>query len=571
MTSSSNDKALTPAEVLALYPPHTDTIPTLLASRAAVIPEKPALEFEARRWTYAALDEVSTLLAQAAAQRGVGKGDRIAVVSVNTDLSIVVFLAAAKLGALFVPLNPAATDEDLHYMLSHCGAVAVVAQPEQVERVRAVVERIDEAANSACAKDVSTSPEARAAAGCMPRVTRVIDMNELGLTAPDTQTLCESVKRLVARREEVPLPEIVPDDPAIVIYTSGTTGFPKGVVHSQSNYVLAGEAFVARLHLQPSERCLALLPFFHINALFYSLGGALAAGGTLITARAFSASRFWKLAAETRATQFNFLAAVGTILMKRARSEYDSSHRLRKMYGAPMTEEMLRVFNTEFNVPWMIEGYGMSEIPGAACNPFLGPHKLGSIGVAAVHPRYGADFSQLRVVDDAGEDVPVGEVGELVVRTPIAFREYLNDPEQTAAAWRDGWFLTGDLARKDADGYFYFVTRKKDIIRRRGENISGAELDRVVSGHPGVLEAAAIGVPSELGEEEILVAIVAKPSVQLGVEDILEWCRSHLAPMKVPRYVLFTDSLPHTPSHRVAKHRLKAQPDLLSRAIDTQR
>jgi crotonobetaine/carnitine-CoA ligase len=219
----------------------------------------------------------------------------------------------------------------------------------------------------------------------------------------------------------------------------------------------------------------------------------------------------------------------------------------------------------------MIEGYGMSEIPGAACNPFLGPHKLGSIGVPAVHPRYGADFSQLRVVDDAGADVPVGEVGELVVRTPIAFKEYLNDPGQTAAAWRDGWFLTGDLARKDAEGYFYFVTRKKDIIRRRGENISGAELDRVVSGHPGVLEAAAIGVPSELGEDEILIAVVAKPSVQLGVEDILEWCRNHLAPMKVPRYVLFADSLPHTPSHRVAKHRLKAQPDLLSRAIDTQR
>jgi carnitine-CoA ligase len=157
------------------------------------------------------------------------------------------------------------------------------------------------------------------------------------------------------------------------------------------------------------------------------------------------------------------------------------------------------------------------------------------------------------------------------VKTPIAFREYLNDPEQTAASFRDGWFLTGDLARRDSEDYFYFVTRKKDIIRRRGENISGAELDRVVSGHPGVLEAAAIGVPSELGEDEILIAVVSRPSVQLDVSDILEWCRNHLAPMKMPRYVLFTDALPHTPSHRVAKHRLKAQPDLISRAIDTQR
>ena len=565
------ESPLSPGDVLALYPPHADTIPTLLASRASVLPEKMALEFESRHWTYAALDEVSTLLAQAAAQRGVNKGDRIAVISPNTDLSVIVFLAAAKLGALFVPLNPAATDEDLHYMLSHSGASVVVCQPELVERVRAVVERIDEAANSACAKTASTSEEARAAAGCVARVTRVIDMNELGLTSADTSTMCENVRRLVARRDEVPLPEVGPGDAVIVIYTSGTTGFPKGVVHTQSNYVLAGEAFVARLHLQPSERCLALLPFYHINALFYSLGGALAAGGTLVTARAFSASRFWKLAADTRATQFNFLAAVGTILTKRARSEYDGTHQLRKMYGAPMTEEMLRVFNGEFNVPWMIEGYGMTEIPGAACNPFLGPQKFGSIGVAAVHPRYGADFSQLRVVDDAGRDVAVGEIGELVVKTPIAFREYLNDPEQTAAAFRDGWFLTGDLARRDADGYFYFVARKKDIIRRRGENISGAELDRVVGEHPGVLEAAAIAVPSELGEDDILIAVVPKPSVEVSVEEIIDWCRKHLSPMKVPRYVLFLDSLPHTPSHRVAKHRLKAQPDLLTRAVDTQR
>ena len=564
------EKTLSPGEVLALYPPHADTIPTLLASRASVLPDKVALEFESRHWTYAALDEVSTLLAQAAAQRGVNKGDRIAVVSVNTDLSIIVFLAAAKAGAVFVPLNPAATDEDLHYMLSHSGASVVVCQPEQVERVRSVTERIDEAANTACAKDASTSEEARAAAGCVLRTTRVIDMNELGLASADTGSMRESVCRLVARRDEVPLPEIGRDDAVVVIYTSGTTGFPKGVVHTQSNYVLAGEAFVARLHLQPSERCLALLPFYHINALFYSLGGALAAGGTLITARAFSASRFWKLAAETGATQFNFLAAVGTILTKRARSEYDPTHKLRKMYGAPMTGEMLKTFNEEFNVPWMIEGYGMSEIPGAACNPFLGPHKLGAIGLPAVHPRYGADFSQLRVVDDEGRDVRVGEIGELVVKTPIIFREYLNDAEQTRTAFRDGWFLTGDLARKDEDGYFYFVTRKKDIIRRRGENISGAELDRVISGHPGVLEAAAIGVPSELGEDEILVAVVPKPGVTLDVEEILDWSRQHLSAMKVPRFVLFTDALPHTPSHRVAKHRLKALPDLMTRAIDTQ-
>ncbi|HXD23064.1 MAG TPA: AMP-binding protein [Gemmatimonadaceae bacterium] len=538
---------LSPEAVLALYPPHADTIPTLLASRAGAIPGNAALEFESRVWSYAALDEVSTLLALAAAKRGVNKGDRIALVSVNTDLSVIVFLAAAKVGALFVPLNPAATDDDLDYMLKHSSASVVVCQPEDLERTRTIVERIDNGR------------------------TRVIDLNELGLASPDVETLTASIRRLAANVQDVELSEIGPDDHAIVIYTSGTTGFPKGVVHSQRNYVLAAEAFVARLHLQPADRMLTLLPFFHINALFYSLGGALAAGGAAITARAFSASRFWNLAAETRATQFNFLAAVGAILMKRSRSEYNPAHRLRKMYGAPISEEMLRVFNHEFSVPWMIEGYGMTEIPGAACNPFLGPHKLGSIGVAAVHPRFPGNFSTLRVDDDAGKELPNGETGELVVKTPIVFKEYLNDPEQTAAAFRDGWFLTGDLARRDDEDYFYFVARKKDIIRRRGENISGAELDRVASSHPDVLEAAAIGVPSELGEEEILMVVVPKPGLTLQPGDIVEWCRARLAPMKVPRYIAFTDALPHTPSHRVAKHRLKTQTDWLARAVDTQR
>jgi len=539
---------LQPAEVLESYPPHADTIPTLLASRASSRAQHAALEFEGRVWSYAELDEVSSLLALAAARRNVNKGDRIALVSVNTDLSVIIFLAAAKVGALFVPLNPAATDDDLHYMLSHSRASVVICQPQDLERTRSIVDGLDSGSAA----------------------VRVIDLTELGLGSPNAVTVIASIRRLAAASEDVELPEVVADDPVVVIYTSGTTGFPKGVVHSQRNYVLAGEAFVARLHLQPEDRLLALLPFFHINALFYSLGGALAAGGTLITARRFSASQFWNLAVETRATQFNFLAAVGSILMKRARSEFNAAHGIRKMYGAPITGEMLRTFNEEFHVPYVIEGYGMTEIPGAACNPFLGPHKLASIGVAAVHPRFPGNFSALRVEDDFGAELQNGETGELLVKTPIVFKEYLNDPEQTAAAFRDGWFLTGDLVRKDADEYFYFVTRKKDIIRRRGENISGAELDRVISAHPGVLEAAAIGVPSELGEDEILVVVVPKPGVEVTVADIVEWCRERLSPIKVPRYVAFTEGLPHTPSHRVAKHRLKAQPDLLAHATDTE-
>ena len=348
------------------------------------------------------LDEVSTLLALAAAQRGVNKGDRIALVSVNTDLSVIVFLAATKVGALFVPLNPAATDDDLQYMLEHSGASVVVCQPEDLERTRAIVERID------------SGP------------TRVIDLNELGLASPNVATLTASIRRLAANTQDVELPEIGPDDPRHRHLHLRHHRVPEGSraqpaqLRARGRSVRRAPALAA---YGPLAHAAAVLS--HQCAVLFARRRTGLRAARSITARSFSASRFWNLAAETRATQFNFLAAVGAILMKRARSEFNPAHRLRKMYGAPISEEMLRVFNDEFHVPWLIEGYGMTEIPGAACNPFLGPHKLGSIGVPAVHPRFPGNFSALRVVDDAGNDVPNGEIGELVVKTPIVFKEYL--------------------------------------------------------------------------------------------------------------------------------------------------
>jgi len=210
----------------------------------------------------------------------------------------------------------------------------------------------------------------------------------------------------------------------------------------------------------------------------------------------------------------------------------------------------------------------MSEVPGVLNNPFPGPHRIGSMGKPSRHPDAAMAFAEMKVVDDAGREVADGQVGELVVRTPIVMQGYYRDPEQTAAAFRDGWFVTGDLGRKDADGYFWFVARKKDIIRKRGENISGAELDRVISSHPEVMEAAAIPVPSELGEDDILVVVVRKPGAALTANEIADWCRERLAAIKVPRYIVFADALPHTPTHRVAKFKLREDASLRARATD---
>jgi crotonobetaine/carnitine-CoA ligase len=530
----------TPIEVLGLYPEHDGTLGGMLASRARRDPRRPFLLFGETTWSWGSFEEAVQQAARMLSGWGLGRGAKLAVMAPNSDAYVLLFFALARLGAILVPINPELGVAEAAYILHHAEADAVACTSHSLLVAR-----------QACAG--------------MARPPRFLMIDGSSEDVPTLRGLVESIP-------PGSLPgDIGPEDICLILYTSGTTGFPKGVMHSQRNFALAGEGFVERMHLQPEDRLLCILPLFHINGLFYSLGGAVAAGASLVLAPRFSASGFWPLAAGSGATEVNILAAVGSILARRPRSEFVPGHRLRKVYGAPITPEATEAFRDEFGVPTLIEGYGMTEIPGACNNPFLGPQKMGSIGRPALHPDHGLRFAELRVADEEGREVAEGEVGELLARTPILMKGYYRDPEQTAAAFRDGWFMTGDLVRRDRDGFYYFVARKKDIIRRRGENIAGAEIDRVVGQHPGVAEAAAIAVPSDLGEDEILVAVVAKPGAALAAGDIARWCAERLAPAKVPRFVAFVEALPHTPTHRVAKFPLKNDPTLLARAEDLQK
>jgi len=529
------------ADVLNRYPGPVRTIPELLHSRAAVVPGQPAVEFESRVWTYAQLAAGSTALARRLDDLGVQPGDRVAHVETNSDTAVLLFLATVSLGAIFVPMNPALTDDDLAYQLNHCQAALVASAGAEAPRFLALLQRIG-----------------------LP--AQVLVLEDLGYATLDADAALALLK---ARGDAAaPAAPLLPETPAVVIYTSGTTGRPKGVLHSHANFVLSAEAFVGRLDLQPHDRLLTVFPLFHINALFYSLGGALACGGAFITARRFSASTFWALAAQTRATELNILASLAKILAVRPRSEFDPAHRIRVIYGGPISADMFEAFQRDFHVPVLLEGYGMSEIPAAACNPLHGVQKIGSIGLPGTHPLHDGPFVQMRVCDELGAPVPDGTLGELQVKTPALFLGYLNDPEQTRESFHDGWFRTGDLVRRDTDGYYFFVARQKDIIRRHGENISGAELDRVVESHPQVAQAAAIAVPSELGEDEVLVAVVAAPQAQLSHDEVAAWCRTRLAAVKLPRYIVFVDALPQTPTQRVAKHLMRQDKTLLERARD---
>jgi crotonobetaine/carnitine-CoA ligase len=526
---------LTPLEVLKLYPEHDYTLQGAFESRAQRDPDRPFIIFAGKTWSWAEFGAAAARTARLLLARGVRKGDRVGVLARNDVGHVLLLFACARIGAIMVPSNPEFGEQEAGYVLKHAGVSAVACNVDMLPVVR------------------------QACAGIRPDPWFLLFDGR----APDAPNFFDEIARVPELRLPAPGRD---DDTVLIIYTSGTTGFPKGAMHSQRNFITAGESNISRLWLQPDERVMVVLPMFHVNALFYSTAGTLAAGCTLVLMPRFSASEFWNAAVEHGATQVNIIEAIGRILARRPRSEFRPEHRITKVYG--MRADIVAPFRDEFRIPHLLGGFGMTEIPGVCCVPFEGPDQPGSMGPIGRHPDPGRQWAEGKVVDDDGNEVGPGAIGEFWVKHPIVMQGYFRDPEQTKAAFRDGWFMTGDLVTRGADGYYTFVSRKKDIIRRRGENIAGAEIDRVIQSHPGVFEVAAVPVPSELGEDEILVAIVPRPGVTLTPPEIAQWCAERLAAMKVPRFVLFVDALPHTPTHKVAKHALKADTTLKARAVD---
>ena len=528
-----------PIEVLSALPPHNFTMQSFYDTRVAQDPHRPFIVTPEKTWSYREFGERMLSAAKMLSARGIGKGDRVGVMAKNSEGHVLLLFALARVGAIIVPVNPEFGVAEARYVLNHAEVSAV-----------------------ACSED--TLQVATEACSGMTHTPWFVMLGERAGQAP-------WLDELLADAVEVSLPEQArPEDTCAIVYTSGTTGFPKGVMHSQRTFCLSGERHLERSYLQNDGRVLCVLPMFHINALFYSVAGTVAAGASLVIAPRFSASQFWKLAAETGATQTNLLMAATTILARRPRHEFVSGHRLRIIIGSPVTQEIAHAFINEFGVAKLVEGFGMTEVPGAFGVPVETPQTMGSMGKPGLHPDHSRKWTEARIVDEGGQDVANCEPGELWIRIPTIMQGYYKDPEQTEAAFHDGWFKTGDIVRCAPDGNYAFVTRKKDIIRRRGENIAGAEIDKTVAAHPAVAAAAAIGVNADIGEEEVLVAVVLKANATVTAEEIRDWCSERLAAYKIPRYVTFVDALPYTPTHKLAKHVLKKDSSVLARAIDLQ-
>jgi crotonobetaine/carnitine-CoA ligase len=284
--------------------------------------------------------------------------------------------------------------------------------------------------------------------------------------------------------------------------------------------------------------------------------GALASRGAIVLVERFSASRFWPDMSRYGVNVFNYVGSMLAVLMKREPSPEERQHQVRVSYGAPALPGPLRTeMENRFGLT-LLAGFGMSENTFGLMESLHGERRPGSLGKARQHPDPRI-VNEARAVDEEGHEVPPDQVGELVFRNPVLMKGYYRDPEQTAATIRDGWLYTGDLVRRDQDGYFYYVDRKKDIIRVRGENVSSAEVEGVLAEHPMVQEAAVIAVPSELTEDEVAAFVVPRPGAAPTAEELIAWCAQRLASFKVPRHLWFLEALPKTETQRAEKPRLR--------------
>jgi crotonobetaine/carnitine-CoA ligase len=357
--------------------------------------------------------------------------------------------------------------------------------------------------------------------------------------------------------------EVNINDEAAILYTSGTTGNPKGCIADQFYYLNAGRAYVREQIITSKDRILTPLPLFHMNAQTISTMVGLLSGASLILLDRFHPSTWWDDIKKYKANIFHYLGVIPSILMSLPERKDDYNDNTLYGVGAGVLKDIHEKFEKRFNVR-LLEIYGSTEAGGVfLTRRGLKDRKVGTGCFGRVFPE-----AEAMIVDDDDRELPVGQIGELVTRSSDPnnrrkgyFQAYLKNPEATETAWKNGWFHTGDYCKRDAEGCYYFIDRKKDMIRRSGENISATEVESVILLHPEVRDVAAIAVPDKLRVEEVKVYIVVKEGQDLKPEDIINWCEERLAYFKIPRYIEFRKDLPKTETQKIKKLVLKKEKD----------
>lgn len=497
-------------------------IGSYLAQNARKTPGKLAIECEGRTYTYQQFNKEVNQLAHGLLGLGIGKGDKIALMMKNSDKFVFSFFAAAKIGAVVVPVNFRLTASEVHYILDQSEAVLVICDDELEDTVTLALEKT--------------------------RVAHVIT------TGTPKANGCQSYESVLADSTDNPSIEVSETDDLEILYTSGTTGRPKGALFDHKRIFNVGLTMMISMGINQEETILHVAPLFHSAQLNLFLISGVVLGATHIIHREFHPVKTLEAIEEHKVTHFFGVPAMFNFMLQVPNAaDYDLSSIKRCGYGAaPMAPELVRKSIELFRTDQFYNLCGLTEAGpgGILLDPEGHKNHLGKGGKAAF-------LTEARVVNEEGEDVQPGAVGEFVIKGESIMKEYYKKPEETAKTIKDGWLYTGDLATIDEEGYITLVDRKKDMIISGGENVYSIEVEEVLYEHPSVLEAAIIGLPDEVWGEAVCAVIVPKQGAEVDEQELKSFCRQKLAGYKVPRRIFIEKALPRNASGKILKYQLR--------------
>lgn len=495
-----------------------------------------AYSFMGKDTSYGEFDHSVAAFAGALQGMGVEKGDHVAFLLSNTPHFLISLYATMRLGATAVPINPIYSPDEIAYIVNDSDAKVVVALDALLPLVEKAHKALPAVESYIICETDSATPE------------------KMAQLPGEVKGKVHSFTNLIGKSSAYSeLAEVTADDNAVILYTSGTTGKPKGAMLTHQNLYSNARDVGEYLQIGADDRVIATLPVFHVFALTVVVNAPLLQGATIVLVPRFNPKEVFEAIKAHKAsvfagvpTMFNFMNQLPDV----DPADF-ASVRLAVSGGSAMPVALLHSFEDKFNVR-ISEGYGLSEASPVTCfNPIDRERKAGSIGTSIINV-------ENKVVNELGEEVGVNEVGELAVRGSNVMKGYYKMPEETAAAIRDGWLYTGDLARVDEEGYFYIVDRKKDMIIVGGYNVYPREVEEVLFAHPAILEAAVVGLPDPDFGEEVNAYVVLKDS-SVTLEDLKAYCAEHLAKYKVPRQIEVLEELPKNTTGKILRRSLKDQ------------